>query len=297
MYSCKEKEHSASEKKYSPVLQVQADSAARYYYTISNETSTGMEVNGKKTETSNRSVAGLLYTLSKDSTGGYLLQVTYDSLHIVTKTGDKQTTMDAADAAFSLNPQERLLGGLKGASVTVQLDKKGKVLAVNGYKEIADKLMANIDITTEAERQRVQKQLYDMLGEGFVKNNLEQGFGIFPDTAVYEGDSWEKKTTQSSLLKVDINTRYTLDEVENDIGTVNSVAQISGSSNNTADALNNQPTGNLQGKGKGSYTINMQTGMLMRERSSLSIEGTIQVNGTEVPVTIESKKEISSRKL
>jgi hypothetical protein len=44
-------------------------------------------------------------------------------------------------------------------------------------------------IEDASEKQQVQAQLSSMAGEGFVKNNLEQDFNIFPDSALYVGDT------------------------------------------------------------------------------------------------------------
>lgn len=296
IFSCKQKQHNPTDKKYSPVLQIK-DSASKYYVIITNETITETTVRGKEINSTNTSTAGLIYTLQKDSVGGYTLQITYDSLQVVSQSGDKKTVMDAAGAALSLNPSERLLAGIKGASIFVQLNDKGKIIAVNGYKEIANKILAKIDIPTEADRQKMQQQLYDMLGEGFVKNNLQEGFGIFPDTAVYVGDSWSKKSTQVNIMQLDVNTTYTLAEVEENVATVKSSAQVAGNGISGAGVLNNQPAGSLNGKGSGSYKINMQTGMLTQEESDMYIEGKLQVNGIEVPLNVRITKTISSRKL
>ena len=271
---CKDQGRNAETQIYKLGLHLKAGS--KYYYTINNKTETRLEVNGKKTENSNTSQVGLLYEILSDTAGGFLLRITYDSFHIVTKSGDTETEMDAANAAFSLNPAERLLAGLKGSSLLVQINNKGEVLVVSGYKEIADKLMANIKITTEMERQQVQTQLYEMLGEGFVKNNLAQGLNLFPDSALHTGDSWVKKSSQTSALKLDVTNRYTLNDVENNIAEIKSASEIT-SSNSAVNLMSVETRADLKGDGESTYKIDLETGMLLIEKSVISIEGNVEM--------------------
>ena len=83
---CKDQGRNAETQIYKLGLHLKAGS--KYYYTINNKTETRLEVNGKKIENSNTSQVGLLYEILSDTAGGFLLRITYDSFHIVTKSGE-----------------------------------------------------------------------------------------------------------------------------------------------------------------------------------------------------------------
>ena|SRR6266536_6201834 len=109
-FSCKEHNHNATEQKYKLGLHIKPGS--KYYYSISNETGTKLELNGKKAENINHSTVGFIYETIKDTVERFVLKITYDSFHIVSKNGDAVTEMDAANAANSFHPVEKMLGSL-----------------------------------------------------------------------------------------------------------------------------------------------------------------------------------------
>jgi hypothetical protein len=293
LISCRQQTHSAAEPKYTFALHLKP--GLKYYYTITNETATKLEANNKKVETANNSTVGFIYETVQDTTGGFMVKITYDSLHIVTKKGDAVTEVDAANAKNSIDPLEKMLGSLKGSSLFVTMNNKGEVTSVNGYKEITVKLMSFIDVNNEAEKNTVTSQISGMLGEGFVKNNL-QGLDIFPDSALYVGDSWTKQQTQSGDLKLNLNTTYTLQSVKDSIAEIKSSSEVN--NNNTAtNMMGTNVVVNFKGNEKGSFKTDLRTGMLLNQQSAISVNGTVELNGTHVPVDIKMTKEVVARKL
>ncbi len=259
-FSCKQQNHSPTEKKYKLGLHIKPGS--KYYYTIHNETETNLKLNDKKMENKNNSTVGLIYEMIKDTAGGFVLKIMYDSFHIVTKKGDAVTEMDAANAANSFNPVEKMLNSLKGNSIFVAINDKGRVIS----------------------------------GEGFVKNNLEQSLNIFPDSALYVGDSWTKKDTQSTELKLNLTTAYTLESVKDSTAEIKSTSEIN-NLNTTADLMGYSATVNFKGTEKGTIKIDLRTGLLLNQKSTINVEGTVELNATKVPVIIKMTREIVARKL
>jgi len=259
-FSCKQQNHSPTEKKYKLGLHIKPGS--KYYYTIHNETETNLKLNDKKMENKNNSTVGLIYEMIKDTAGGFVLKIMYDSFHIVTKKGDAVTEMDAANAANSFNPVEKMLNSLKGNSIFVAINDKGRVIS----------------------------------GEGFVKNNLEQSLNIFPDSALYVGDSWTKKDTQSTELKLNLTTAYTLESVKDSIVEIKSASEIN-NVNTTADLMGYSATVNFKGTEKGTIKIDLRTGLLLNQKSTINVKGTVELNATKVPVIIKMTREIVARKL
>lgn len=293
-FSCKQQSHSATDPKYIFALHIKPGS--KYYYTITNETATELEANNKKIESTNNSTVGFIYETVRDTAGGFVLKITYDSFHIVTKKGDAVTEIDAANAENSIDPLEKMLGSLKGSSLFVTMSNKGEVTSVTGYKEITDKLMNFIDVNNEAEKNTVTSQISGMLGEGFVKNNLQQGLTLFPDSTLYIGDSWTKQQTQSGDLKLNLTTTYTLQSVKDSIAEIKSSSEVN-NNNTTTNMMGANVVVNFKGNEKGSFKIDLKTGMLLNQQSTISVEGTVELNETKVPVNIKMIKEVMAKKL
>lgn len=296
--SCTEKEKQSEAKGFQTkyLLALHVNAGVKYYYTIDNYTETELKVNGKKVTTKNTTTTGLVYEILNDSTKGYLLKMTYDSLRMIAKNGAEETSLDAANGAYSLNPPERLLAGLKGSSLLVHINIKGEVISVDGYKAIADKLLANVKNTSEMEKRQLQTQLYDMLGEDFVKNNLEESLNLFPDAALYIGDSWIKKTSQTSPFIIDLTNNYSLEDVNDGKIRIKSLCNIA-ANNSAINFMNANAKADLKGEGDGKYLFDEQTGMLLNEEFDFDIEGMVQLMGQDVPISMKITRNISSRKL
>jgi hypothetical protein len=266
----------------------------KYNYTITTETSTLLEVEDKKIKTGNRSEIGLIYEVLRDSANNPLIRVTYSKLYIVLqKTDEDDQVIDAGNAATSNDDVEKLLNTIKGSSITLTLNSKGDIVKVAGSKEIADKIMASMKMDDLKTKQLAQNLINKLTGEGFIQNNLKEGFKLFPDTAVYVGDSWNRTGTQNAEISFEAASKYTLVSLSNNIATINIEGTISSLKNATTKVMGQDVQTNLKGGQTSKFTTDIKTGMLLYGRTNTSIKGTIQVAGREVPIKIKMKKEIA----
>lgn len=293
--SCKNNptRHSESDPKYQLGLNLPAD--VKYYYTIINEMQTEVEYDGKKVETANKSELGLVYEISKDSLDNLLLKLIYDKFHIVLKDQNGEQEINAANGVSSYDPVGKILNNIVGSSLNVTLSPKGDVLQVTGSKQISDKILTALNAQDANTRKTVEQQISKLVGESFIKNNLEQGFKIFPDTAVYEGDSWQQKTSQTGEIKFDAITTYTLESVKKDVAHITSETTIDNPSN-TSNVMGYEVMSNMKGTQKGYFETDVKTGMLLKSESSTALNGSMQIMGREVPIEIKVMKTIKSEK-
>lgn len=284
--------HNTAIKKYSFKLQPQPGSA--YYYTIHNITDIDIDLNSKKVNNQNDVTVGLIYNINKDSAGNFLFKITYDSFHVVIKKDGQTMEFDASNGAYAINSVEKMLAILKGNSLFITIDKQGKVMAVNGYQEIADRLVEEMKITDIIERRQIQSQLAAMAGEGFIKNNIEQNFNFFPDSSLAVGDTWNKNITASTELGLSIPATYKFSSVDDDIATIKSTSDIN-TENQKINVTGNEVTASLKGSESGKVKLEIKTGMVTRATSNVSIKGNIQVMGKEVPLKIKVQRTIEGR--
>jgi hypothetical protein len=269
----------------------------KYYYTLTNETQTTATVNGKDIASGSTATLGLIYEFSKDTGANYNLKITYDKIRVLIKDKDNRTQeMDADKAATTFDPVEKLLGNLKGGELLVTINQKGEVLAIAGSKEIADRLMAGTNQMDVYSARATQQLLSQFAGELFVKNNLSQGFQLFPDSAIHDGDSWRRKQVQNADMSFESDARYTLTGINNGFAAVESDANITNVK--TKNPLTGGATpADIQGSQTGNFQVDTATGLLMKEKTSTTLKGIMSAYGREVPITINLKREMSGKKL
>ena len=299
LFSCKNvKQHTANEKEYQ--LQNSIVANAKYYYTINNQANYSLEVNDKKVENSNRTTIGLLYNIAADSAGNKLLTITYDSLHIYFKSNNTETEADAANAGSFASPLEKMLAAIKGSVIQITVDKKGNIISTKGDKELTDKIAQAVNVNDINTQKIIQASIEKFTGQDFIKHNITQASSLFPDTAVYIGDTWTKNNTvDASGIKLNTLNQYTLNSVNNNMAELTSKTDMDNidGSNISQQMLGMNVTMNLKGKDESTYSIDLSTGMVLHTTSNTSLKGTVQAVGKEIPITIKSYKEITTKKV
>jgi len=73
-------------------------SGSKYYYEIKNESEIRAEIGNKKTDNQKKSTLGVSYEINKDSSEYFLVNLSYDKIHLYSKAGSEETDIDAANA-------------------------------------------------------------------------------------------------------------------------------------------------------------------------------------------------------
>ena len=275
-------------------LHLNPSTASRYYYDISNQTEISVELNNNKSKSLNKTTAGFFYDISKDSSGNFLVKVQYDKLHLYSKKDDIESDVDADNAAATLNPLEKMLGTLRGAKISATINSKGDVTNIRGYKEIGDKIFSELNFTDDNTRNMAKDQWEKMIGDGIVKNNMDEMFKVFPDSAVHIGDSWKINNVQNGL---NLKNIYKLKTISDDIAIIESEGVINSDSLSTGLAGLNFLPGELKGDQQGQYEMESKSGMLISVKIKATVSGEISVGGSQVPITIAILVKINGRKV
>lgn len=281
-----------SVKKYD--FSLQPDSG--YYYIVHNKADIDLEVNNQKINNTNDITVGLIYHVNKDSTGNFVFKVTYDSFDVAMKKNGQTTELNASNGMYSVNPIEKMLAILKGSSLFITINKQGKITSVNGYEEIAENLINEMQITNPVERQQLQLQLASIAGEGFIKNNLEQSFSFFPNSPLHVGESWQKNISATSELGLNVPLVYKLTSVDNNKAIIKSECDIN-TEDEEINIMGNKARASLKGFENGEIKLDIQTGMVNLADSKISIKGNINIMGSIVPLKIKIQKTIIKRKV
>lgn len=299
LYSCKSL--SSSDKRFADLknsqpykLHLNPDAGTAYHYDINNETTIKFKIDDKEVENANKSSAGVLYSISKDSSGNFIFKTNYDKIFIHTKSGDQEVEYDASRANISIDPVEKTMGVLLNSPVSATITPTGVVKKVDGYKEITEKLLAKFDPADENGKNIARIKWEDLFKRGMIENNMEQLFKIFPDSAIHIHDRWQLKSTYPGDINLKTKTNFILKDISEEIATLASESEVE--SDTTSNLMGYQVASTLKGSQSGVYEMDARTGMLINSKIDGKVEGSIVVMGREIPITIETKIRIKGVK-
>lgn len=270
----------------------------KYYFTNLNDSKTTFKVNDNDQKISNSYTIGLLYEVIRNAADTIFLKITYDKLHIESenKEGEKQV-FDAENTEGAFDSMDKTLAGIKGMPVFVAISSKGNIFSVTGSKEINDKVMGSLTTNDLALRSKVQELLNQLTGNDFVKTNLGQSILVLPDTALYIGDSWEKKSKETTSISFEATTQYILTSVDDRVAEVRVNGTVTNTGDKKTNLMGNDVTADLKGSQEGEMHVDANTAMLINSKLATKIEGTIEVMGKLVPVKIATSKKTTVKKL
>jgi hypothetical protein len=204
--------------------------------------------------------------------------------------------MDADHAETSLDPAERALGVLKGASIVVTVGPSGRLISIGGEDAIKEKLLSQFSAGDSYTKAIAGKQWDERIKESLIKGNVEQLFKIFPDSAIHVGDRWKLGSTQKDEITLNYMTSYVLKEIVDGTAVILSEGDIS-SANSTNQLNGTSFTSDLKGKQQGEFEMETASGMLRSNHIDSRISGTMTVMGREVPVDITITMKMDGQKL
>jgi hypothetical protein len=268
----------------------------RFYYDVSSETEVVMKVNDKEIDNLNRSHTGVIYVFTRDSAGDLLFEMHYDKIHLYTRNDGVETELDAANAATSDDPIEKALGALVDTRIVARVSPAGVVRSVTGYREMTDRIMTGFSYMAPDAQAEARKKIEQLIGNGIVRQNMDQLFRIFPDSAVHIGDRWKLSTPQQGELNLNAESMFTLKGIDDGIAHLTSEGKLSGDS--TAVQLKGYAvTPDLKGTQEGEYEMDTHTGMLLRAEMRVKVEGAIRMMGVEVPLTLDVHVKMKGQQL
>lgn len=271
------------------VYRLKLDPAAgsKYHYDISSRSDFNFKAVDKKIDNHSKVNASVDYVINKDSAGDFVIRIQYDKIHVYSKNGDVESDMDAANAAGSVDPVEKLLGELKTANIVAILSPTGEVRSVSGFKDMYDHYMAQTATANVYQMNIVKERWNHAVGDELINKNMEQLFRIFPDSAVLIGDKWRLNSSQKGELGLKTANSFTLTDIHDQTAFIESEGTIT--SDSVTQFMSYTVTTDLKGEQKGKYQLDTKTGMMLSATVNVTVEGTLQVMGRDIPLTIRSQ--------
>ena len=249
-------------------------------------------------QTSQQSVSGQQYNMDIFSSSvitykvlaqeNNVMNIEFKFDTIVSKISSVMMTKETNSAKpASDDPLERIMNKMSTYKIIAKISTDGKFIDFVNFRDFKDKIMFVLDSIPASKRDQAKTQAEQLLKESAVKSMIEPLFSYLPEKAVKTGDTWETTYLQSAsnVSLLSLNT-FTLKGVENNLATVTGKSEIEALPSTDPNA---QMTQELKGTMTNDGTIDLVTGLKLKNLSKGHIEGEVKVknNGNEMKVSVK----------
>ncbi len=272
--------------------------AQKYYYTLTSTSNIEANANNNNAITNNTATVSFIYQLQADSIGNKIVKITYDKFYITSKKNDEEQDVYDSETEGESSPlMNKVLAQIKGSTITIIANKNGKILSTTGVNEISTKIANILPNFEDGSNTAIIQQLSSFVGDKFIKENVEQNLAIVPDTAINIGKTWLQNSTINADVPLDASIKYSLQNVENGVGIIDSYADISSINDKPITLLGITAATNLKGNITGNYKLLVNSGFLIGSNTEINIAGTINLSAQQIPVSIKITKKITAKEI
>lgn len=215
------------------------------------------------------------YTWSRIKQDGPMVAVDYDSA--------KQTTPPAGAEGFA---------ALVGQSYSIRISPKGKVLDVNGVKEMAEAVRKKLP--AGANPDDGASPLSSFLDEQSIREMTEQSMAIYPERPVELGASWTTKQTMKRGMPMFTESKLTLQKREGGVATIALAGTIQPDpSGAPMDIQGMKMKIDMAGTQESTILMNEATGLVQSRKGKQDLKGQIKVGASaegpfdmQIPMTM-----------
>lgn len=294
--ACKSRNNTKTEAKTPDYFQfrLNPELGKKYTYSIINKSEIEQEINDQDVDNSNILELGTEYVFDRDTMPGYMLTIRYNKFRLSIKAMDEEKVLDAADATTSALPVDKMFAAFDNAVITAHTDTTGAVTGINGVEKIKEK-MTGLAGSDEEARQMLDGSLKQYLNEQFFKQMVEGNLKTFSERRMKVGDTISVSTPVGGELNVTASVIYKLVSIKNGVAKIISDALID-ISEKSLIIDNTDIVASMKGKQTGTIEIETGSGMLIASETELSLKGTMQVTGNELPFKMKMLNTVSLNK-
>ena len=208
------------------------------------------------------------------------------------------TEPDAAVGAETLPAQmiRQMFAGMVGQNFVIKVNPQGKVVGVEGFKEMMQQMAEKMGGDDAAENEEIKEFMKNFLSEDKVKMMGSNMTIAFPSWPVGIGDSWTDKETMSVGFPIEIDNTYTLKERKNGVAIVDINSKMDlGKKGASIDMGPMKMNMEMKGSYQGTSEINEANGWMIRSKMNMQLAGQVKIapneqmpEGITMPMSIES---------
>lgn len=195
--------------------------------------------------------------------------------------GEVQYTIDTQ------HPEENeatyVVKSVMGRPFTMEVNLKGKVLAIRGMDENLREGVNAIPDIDEAQRAMIYEGMKAELGGQKLKNDFELSTAVMPPTPVELGATWKRKMTVVTNVQMQISETLKLLEVTDEFYIVTSIFEAKTDENERIVMEGETGILNMTGSGTNLYKLDRKTGWLVYHEKEMASQGKITIQAPEAP--------------
>jgi len=289
--------HALPPKMESPVHQIQGiplkfnlKPGEKYLFSSTVEQNITQEMMGQRVTTQQNIVSDYIYDVQATTNGITTINIIFKAIKMDANVagGMQQLHFDSDDPEGSTN-ELKVMNNLIGKSFLMEIDEAGSVKRIEGLGEI----MASMN----EEHAEFLKQSF---GDSTMMHNLNQITNIYPNKTVVTGDNWTKQFSGSlaGMLHSTATSEFTLSEIKSNIAvlTVNGKMALS-KLENTSIPILQEAEFDLQGTQTGTLEVDIDSGLPVLSQIKQNVNGSLSIQGMQVPMTIASNMTITGKKM
>lgn len=226
------------------------------------------------------------YSVDKVLDGNFYLTFTYDAMIMKIESPMMNLSYDSSQPVDAQNPFSNSLGSMIGEKFEVVMDSKGKVMSVNGFDRIMDKMMKSVGGDNGAKDQ-VIASVKQQFGDDAIKGSIEMSTALFPAAEVAIGDTWIVESVVPVNVELKSKSTLTLKDVKDGKWYLEGTSVLN--SNKDAAIQANGMTQHMDLKGTSSFKteVSSTTGWVVESVVNQNIEGVVVIEGGQLPSSME----------
>lgn len=248
------------------------------------------EMMGQKIVTKQDMTSDYIYDVQAVQNGTTTINVTFNALKMDTDVagGMQQLHFDSANPDAGTG-ELKVLTNLIGKSFLMRVNETGQVENIEGLAELIESI--------DDQHAEILKQSF---GDSSIIQSMNQITNIYPDKPVNTGDSWVKKSSGSiaGMLHSTVTSQFSLSAINEGVATLSVDGQmvfskLEGSNN----PLFQNAELDLNGTQQGTMEVDRATGLPTQTTLKQNVNGTLAIQGMEIPMNIESDIIITGKKM
>lgn len=222
------------------------------------------------------------------------IEVTYKELEYVISSDIIKMKYDSKKPSKNLTELDEILSKMFneiiGKSFMIVFMPDGSVKSVTGVDAIGKNMVRAI-ASDSSQAAQIGAEMSQQFSDASMKEMFEQSWKMYPHNPVKVGDSWNSEMMISmGKMKVVTKTKYTLKETKKNMATVAIESDLEADSAEIVE-------GKLTGTQTGSMVIDAESGMFVTADMLQKLKGTLETQGVEVQVKMDTKVKISTKKI